>query len=73
MADTAVEVRASFEARWYQWLQSKMAGTSWTMTNNYFKSPTGKIVTQWPYGNVMYTVLTKLLGRVSETTSRRSL
>ena len=68
---TAVEVKPSFEARWYRWLQSKMAGTSWTMTNNYFKSPTGKIVTQWPYGNVMYTVLTKLLGRVSETTSRR--
>ena len=70
---TAVEVRSSFEAGWYRWLQSKMAGTSWTMTNNYFKSPTGKIVTQWPYGNVMYTLLTKLLGRVSETTSRRSL
>ena len=70
---TAIEVRSSFEARWYRWLQSKMAGTSWTMTNNYFKSPTGKIVTQWPYGNVMYTLLTKLLGRVSETTSRRSL
>ena len=69
---TAVEVKPTFEARWYQWLQSKMTGTSWTMTNNYFKSPNGKIVTQWPYGNVMYTVLTKLLGRVSETTARRS-
>ena len=65
---TAVEVKPSFEARWYRWLQSKMDGTSWTMTNNYFKSPTGKIVTQWPYGNVQYRVLTKLLGRVSETT-----
>ncbi len=68
---TAVEVKPGFEARWYRWLQSKMVGTSWTMTSNYFKSPTGKIVTQWPYGNVMYTVLTKLLGRISETTSRR--
>ena len=68
---TAVEVKPSFEARWYRWLQRTMAGTSWTMSNNYFTSPTGKVVTQWPYGNVLYRVLTKLLGRVSETTRRR--
>jgi cation diffusion facilitator CzcD-associated flavoprotein CzcO len=69
---TAVEVKATFEARWYRWLQSRMEGTSWTMSNNYFKSPTGKIVTQWPSGNLHYRLLTKLLGRVSETTRRRS-
>ena len=68
---TAVEVKPNFEARWYRWLQSKMVGTSWTMSNNYFKAPTGKIVTQWPYGNLHYRVLTKIAGRVSETTSRR--
>jgi cation diffusion facilitator CzcD-associated flavoprotein CzcO len=69
---TAVEVKPAFEARWYRWLQSKMAGTSWTMCNNYFKAPNGKIVTQWPYTNLQYRALTKLLGRVSETTRRRS-
>lgn len=69
---TAVEVKPSFEARWDRWLQSRMEGTSWTMTNNYFKSPTGKIVTQWHSGNLHYRVLTKLLGRVSETTRRRA-
>jgi cation diffusion facilitator CzcD-associated flavoprotein CzcO len=68
---TAVEVKPAFEARWYRWLQSRMEGTSWTMTHNYFKSPTGRVVTQWPYGNMHYRVLTKLLGRVSETTRRR--
>jgi cation diffusion facilitator CzcD-associated flavoprotein CzcO len=68
---TAVEVKASFEARWYRWLQSRMQGTSWTTSNNYFTSPTGKVVTQWPYGNVQYRVLTKVLGRVSESTRRR--
>jgi cation diffusion facilitator CzcD-associated flavoprotein CzcO len=68
---TAVEVKPSFEARWYRWLQSRMEGTSWTMSRNYFTSPTGKIVTQWPSGNLVYRVLTKLLGRVSETTRRR--
>jgi cation diffusion facilitator CzcD-associated flavoprotein CzcO len=68
---TAVEVKPSFEARWYRWLQSRMDGTSWTMTNNYFKSPNGKIVTQWPYSNMEYRALTKLFGRVSETTRTR--
>jgi cation diffusion facilitator CzcD-associated flavoprotein CzcO len=68
---TAVEVKPSFEARWYRWLQRTMAGTSWTMSNNYFTSPTGKVVTQWPYGNALYRVMTKLFGRVSETTRQR--
>lgn len=69
---TAVEVKPSFEARWRRWLQSKMDGTSWTMCRNYFTSPTGTVVTQWPYSNLQYRVLTKLLGRVSETTRRRT-
>jgi cation diffusion facilitator CzcD-associated flavoprotein CzcO len=68
---SAIEVRPSFEARWHAWLQSKMDGTSWTVSNNYFKSQTGKVVTQWPYGNTPYVLMTKLLGRVSETTRRR--
>ncbi len=68
---TAIEVKPRFEAAWNRWLDSKIDGTSWTMTNNYFKSPTGKVVTQWPYGNVHYRALTKALGRVSETTQRR--
>jgi cation diffusion facilitator CzcD-associated flavoprotein CzcO len=69
---TAVEVKSSFEARWHRALQSRMPGTSWTMSNNYFTAPSGKVVTQWPYGNMQYRVLTKLLGRVSETTRRRT-
>jgi cation diffusion facilitator CzcD-associated flavoprotein CzcO len=68
---TTVEVRPAFEAWWYRWLQSRMHGTSWTMTNNYFRSPSGSVVTQWPYGNLHYRVVTKLLGRVSERTGRR--
>lgn len=65
---SAVEVKPTFEARWYHWLQSRMVGTSWTVSSNYFKSETGKVVTQWPYGNWIYTVLTRVLGGVSETT-----
>jgi hypothetical protein len=43
------------------------------MSNNYFKSATGKIVTQWPSGNMVYRALTKLLGRISETTRTRDV
>ena len=68
---TAVEVKPSFEARWYRWLQSTMNGTSWTMSRNYFTAANGKIVTQWPYGNTQYRALTKILGRVSESTHQR--
>jgi cation diffusion facilitator CzcD-associated flavoprotein CzcO len=68
---TAIEVRPSFDARWNRWLQSRMEGTSWTMSNNYFKAPTGKVITQWPIGCTIYRALTKMFGRVSETTRRR--
>jgi flavin-dependent dehydrogenase len=70
---TAIDVKPRFEATWNRWLQSKMKGTSWAVTNNYFKSPSGKVVTQWPSGNLHYRALTKILGRVSETTRRRDL
>jgi cation diffusion facilitator CzcD-associated flavoprotein CzcO len=70
---TAVEVRPVFDRWWNRWLQAKMRGTSWTMSNNYFKAETGKIVTQWPSGCTVYRALTKIFGRVSETTRRRPL
>ena len=69
---TAIEVKPRYEARWAAWLQSRMDGTSWAVSNNYFKSETGKVVTQWPYGNTYYVLLTKLLGRISETARRRT-
>jgi len=65
---TAIEVRPSV-CRWYNdWLQKRMVGTSWTTTHTYFVSSTGRVVTQWPYGAVVYGLLTKLLGRLAETT-----
>jgi cation diffusion facilitator CzcD-associated flavoprotein CzcO len=48
---SAVEVKPVFEARWNHWLQSKMTGTSWTVSNNYFtrrparSSPSGPTAT----------------------------
>jgi cation diffusion facilitator CzcD-associated flavoprotein CzcO len=68
---TAIEVKPRFAAAWHRWLQAAMNGTTWTLTRNYFTSPTGKVVTQWPYGNLQYLLMTKILGRVSETADRR--
>jgi cation diffusion facilitator CzcD-associated flavoprotein CzcO len=68
---TAVEVRPTFEVAWWRWLQSRMDGTSWTMTDNYFKATSGKVVTQFPYSNLEYRWMTKALGRISEKTWRR--
>lgn len=68
---TSIEVRSAFEATWYRWLQWKMRGTSWTVSRNYFTSRTGRVVTQWPSGNLTYLVLTRLFGRISETRRRR--
>jgi cation diffusion facilitator CzcD-associated flavoprotein CzcO len=65
---TTIEVKPRFEAAWNRWLEPRVERTTWAMANNYFKAPSGKVVTQWPYGNMPYRVLTKVLGRVSETT-----
>jgi cation diffusion facilitator CzcD-associated flavoprotein CzcO len=70
---SAVEVRPQFDALWNRWLQSRMTGTSWTLTRNYFTSSTGRVVTQWPSGNMVYRALTKLLGRMAESTRRRPI
>jgi cation diffusion facilitator CzcD-associated flavoprotein CzcO len=65
---TAVEVRRSYYEAYNRWIQRKMEGTAWTVSNNYYKSGSGRIVTQWPFGALLYGVLTKLLAPVSEAT-----
>jgi cation diffusion facilitator CzcD-associated flavoprotein CzcO len=69
---SAVEVRPQFAAWWDRWLQSQMKGMSWEVSNNYFKAPTGKIVTQWPLSCSVYRVMTKVTpGHLTDTTRRR--
>lgn len=63
---TAVEVRRSFADRYDRWLQKAVQGTAWEVSNNYFKSGSGRIVTQWPYSPLVYAGMTKTLGRISE-------
>ncbi len=68
----AVEARPWFYRRYNQWIQSAIAKTVWVQANNYYKSPSGRVVTQWPYGAVIYTLVTKLLRRPSERVFRAS-
>jgi cation diffusion facilitator CzcD-associated flavoprotein CzcO len=68
---TAIEVKPRWAARYHRWLLGTTEGTSWAVSNNYFRSETGAIVTQWAYSPLVYWLLTKSLGRWSETTRTR--
>jgi cation diffusion facilitator CzcD-associated flavoprotein CzcO len=65
---TAVEVRPVFYELYNRWLERQMEGTAWQVANNYYKSASGRIVTQWPFGAFLYGVLTKVLAPLSEAT-----
>jgi cation diffusion facilitator CzcD-associated flavoprotein CzcO len=67
----AVEVRADVTRAYNTWLQRKIARTSFTSTDNYYTSPTGTVVTQWPDCETLYAILTRLLRGVS-TLGRRT-
>jgi cation diffusion facilitator CzcD-associated flavoprotein CzcO len=67
---TAIEVRPSIFQAYNRWMQRNMKGTAWVVSNNYYKAATGKIVTQWPHGALLYGFLTKVSGRLSSTARR---
>jgi cation diffusion facilitator CzcD-associated flavoprotein CzcO len=49
-----VEVSQEATDRYNSWLQTRMAGTAFAEGQNYFKSSTGRIVTQWPDNATQY-------------------
>jgi cation diffusion facilitator CzcD-associated flavoprotein CzcO len=63
---STVEVRPWAYTTYNRLIQRAMRGTAWEVSNNYYKSASGRVVTQWPYGSIPYRLLTKSLGRVSE-------
>jgi len=63
----AIDVRPSFYVKYNRWIQRSIAKTSWVLSNNYYKSESGRVVTQWPYGAIIYSALTKLLRRASQS------
>lgn len=56
---TSVEVRPIVHTWFNRWLQRQMKGSVWETANNYYKSPSGRVVTQWPAGPGMYWLLTR--------------
>jgi cation diffusion facilitator CzcD-associated flavoprotein CzcO len=68
---TEVDVKRRWADAYDRWLQRSVRNTAWTVSNNYFKSGSGRIVTQWPYSPLVYAALTKSLGRWSATLRRR--
>ncbi len=66
----AVETRRSYYERYNVWLQKKLSGKVFDTTNNYFRSRSGRVVTQWPLTTWHYWALSKLLWRLSSRLDR---
>lgn len=67
---TAVECRESYFAAFIEWVDARNAKSSWAVGDNYFKSKkTGRVVTQWVDGSLVYMLLTRLLAIRSMTVS----
>ncbi|OBH36020.1 NAD(P)/FAD-dependent oxidoreductase [Mycobacterium sp. E183] len=49
-----VDVRREAEKRYNERLSADLERTIWTQCDSYFRSPTGRIVTQWPYTELEY-------------------
>jgi cation diffusion facilitator CzcD-associated flavoprotein CzcO len=49
-----VDVRPEAEKRYNDQLSADLERTIWTQCDSYFRSPTGRIVTQWPYTELEY-------------------
>jgi cation diffusion facilitator CzcD-associated flavoprotein CzcO len=58
-------VRPWVMAAYDEWLQSRLDKTVWKTTDSYFKSGTGRIVSQWPFGVTSYVLATKLLRKIA--------
>ena len=70
---SAFEVRSSFFRRFNGWVDKGNEGKAWSSgCNNYYRSPGGRVVTQWPYSHTLYAILTRLLDSRVACTSRRS-
>ncbi|MDT5117497.1 MAG: hypothetical protein QOE30_3236 [Mycobacterium sp.] len=49
-----LDVRPEAETRYNDRLSADLERTIWTQCDSYFRSPTGRIVTQWPYTELEY-------------------
>ncbi|MDA8044179.1 MAG: NAD(P)/FAD-dependent oxidoreductase [Actinomycetota bacterium] len=63
---TALEVRPAWARMYDAWLSAQVDTTTWAVSHNYYKSSTGKIITQWPYSPGVYGLMVRALGRYSQ-------
>ena len=58
--------------RYNEWLEKRLKNTVWATVNNYFKTASGRIVTQFPEGLPTYWLFTKTLRGVSSRFLKRN-
>lgn len=63
----AAMVRPAMFRGYDRWVQRRLKKTVWGKTDNYFKSKSGRVVTQWPTGASQYWLLTRLLRPLAMT------
>ena len=66
-----VEPTQRATAAWNRYVQNAIEGTSWQLSNNYYKAASGRNVTQWPNTQSVYRLAVKAFGRASEVRGRR--
>lgn len=66
-----VEVKAAWTSRYNRLLQRRISSTVWGSTDNYFKSPSGRVVTQWPSSASVYWLLARVLQKSATSYTRR--
>lgn len=66
----SIEVRRSAFERFDRWVMKRLDGTAFQYENNYFKSSSGRVSTQWPDSVFLYGLLTKVLRRLPWTIER---
>jgi cyclohexanone monooxygenase len=64
---TTVEVKATYARVFDAWMQRRLSRTLWARTDNYFRSESGRVVTQWPVSATFYATLARTLRRPSSS------
>lgn len=59
-----VQVSRAAAGLYDRWLQSALKRTVWAGTDSYFRSGTGRVVSQWPFNSSLYIVATRI-GRLA--------
>jgi cation diffusion facilitator CzcD-associated flavoprotein CzcO len=68
----AIEVREWANSTYNRLLQQRLEGTVWaTFANNYYKSASGRVVTEFSDGAIPYAILTKVLRRTVWVVDRK--